>query len=273
MAEFQSFGEFQKELHEPGAARHSPETPPDSVPPIHRPPRKRSWRKLFLRGAGGLAALACAVLFLPLPVGDVRLHGGETLTREDVLFDGGITEPVNVFQISTSELEDRLRQDVRVADVEVSRSFPAYIDVTVTERKPAAVIQDAMGYAFLDKDGVVTLTSRSIRGLDLPMITGIKLEHALLGDTVRQAAVQTALQFLGGLSPRGAQIFSEINIGNPDNIMAYTRDGIAVRLGDGSSMTARAELAENLVGDVKVRGLAVEYIDASLTSPYIKLKQ
>lgn len=55
--------------------------------------------------------------------------------------------------------------------------------------------------------------------------------------------------------------------------MAYTRGGIAVHLGEGDQMQERAALAENMVSDVKARGLAVEYIDASLTSPYIKLKK
>ena len=67
--------------------------------------------------------------------------------------------------------------------------------------------------------------------------------------------------------------FSELNLGNEDNIRAYTRDGVTVRLGDGSDMAQQAELAENMVGDVKARGLSVEYVDANLASPFIKLKK
>lgn len=38
-------------------------------------------------------------------------------------------------------------------------------------------------------------------------------------------------------------------------------------------MEAQAKLAENMVGDVKARGLSVEYVDANLSSPFIKLKK
>ena len=73
--------------------------------------------------------------------------------------------------------------------------------------------------------------------------------------------------------PEGLKVFSEINIGNPEDIKAYTRDGITVKLGNGSDMAGQARLAENMVGDVKARGLSVEYLDANLASPFIKLKK
>lgn len=278
MDDFQSFGEFQKELHHANAPAETPaaprEEPPDGPPrrPVRRK-KRRSIRKYLLAVGGGFAVCAACLLLLPIPVGDVRVYGNESMTKEDVLFDGGITAPVNVFRISTSDLESRLRQDVRVYQAEVKRTFPLYIDVTLTERKPLAAVQEEFGYAYLDKSGMVIRTGSSIRGGDLPMITGVKLDNVLLGDMTGSSQVKTALEFLSGLSPQGIHTFSEVNVGNPENIVAYTRDGIAVRLGDGSSMTARAELAENMVNDVKVRGLSVAYIDASLTSPYIRLKK
>ncbi len=276
MAEFKSFGEFQKELHDP--AEYIQEEKPVSeeapVRPRHlRKRRHRPWGRYLLLTAAGLLVIGGGLFFLPLPVGDVRVFGNEALTKEDILFDGGITPPVNVFQISTSDLAERLQKDVRVASVEVVRTFPLYVDVKIAERKPIAVMQEDFGYAFLDGAGVVIRTGSVIRGMEVPMITGVKLGNALLGDTVRQEPVQLALQFLSSLSAEGLRTFSEINIGNEENLVAYTRDGIAVRLGDGSSMSERAALAENMVSDVKVRGLSVEYIDASLTSPYIKLKK
>lgn len=125
----------------------------------------------------------------------------------------------------------------------------------------------------LDKEGMVIDSVQSIRKGDVAMITGKRMENLLLGDTVSQEDLDKALAFLNALSPEGQRFFSEINIGNPENIRAYTRDGITVRLGSGSDMEAQAKLAENMVGDVKARGLSVEYVDANLSSPFIKLKK
>lgn len=286
MSDFKSFDDFQKELHHldpeqtvireseeiPESGRQIPQTSKLKKNPGKKKARRR-WEPYLMGTAVGFLLLAGAVLFLPVPMGDIRLQGNEAVTKEDILFDGDIREPVNVFQISTSQLQERLKKDVRIADAEVSRAFPFYIDVIIAERKPVAVIQEEFGYAFLDQEGMIIQTGDSIRGMDVPVITGVKLDNVLLGDFTQKENVKLALQFLGALSPGGIQVFSEINVGNAESIVAYTRDGIAVRLGDGSAMAERAALAENMVNDVKVRGLSVEYIDASLSSPYIKLKK
>lgn len=275
MAEFKSFDDFQKELH--GANNDSPQIPEEKA--VHKKPRhaskknKMHVRKYVWSVIGSLLFVGSVLFFTPVSIGSIRIYGNETLTRGDILFDGNLTEPINVFQINTSDFEERLKQDVRIYRAEVNRSFPAYVDVHIAERKPIAVIQKDIGYAILDRDGMVIQTGTAIHGMDFPMITGVSLDNALLGDVITRESVKMALQFLGVLSIQGIQVFSEINIGNQDNIIAYTRDGIAIRLGDGSSIKERAELAENMVSDVKVRGLSVEYIDASLTSPYIKLKK
>ena len=277
MGEFKSFDEFQKELHDPAKKAETnlieDERFPEGQPRrgLRFLPRKT---KMYGIGFGTVLLLSAAGLFfLPIGFGTVRLHGNEMVSLEDVLFDGAVREPVNVLQISTSELEERLSHDVRIASVKVSRNFPAYIDVTVTERKPLAVVQEEFGYAFLDREGIVIRTASSIRGVNLPMVTGIKLDNVLLGDTVSAGPLLTALRFIGSLSPEGLGIFSEINVGNTEQFVAYTRNGMAVRLGEGDKIEDRARLAENMVNDVKARGLSVYYIDASLSSPYIKLKK
>lgn len=62
------------------------------------------------------------------------------------------------------------------------------------------------------------------------MITGKKLGNVLLGDKLDDAQIHTALEFINGLTEDGIKIFSEVNVGNTDNLMAYTRDGISVHL-------------------------------------------
>lgn len=275
MAEFKSFDDFQKELHDPAGARQTERADKeDSRKPRHgERRRRRRLRKQWWYVGATLLIVGAVVFFAPIPLGSIRVYGNEILTRDDILFDGNIRDPINVFQISTSDWEGRLRKDVRIRTAEVTRSFPAYIDVRISERKPIAVIQEELGYAIVDKEGMVIQTGSAIYEMDFPMITGIKLENALLGDIIEGDRVKKALLFLGQLSPQGINMFSEVNVGNVDNFIAYTRDGIAIRLGDGAAIAEQAELAENMVSDVRVRGLSVEYIDASLTSPYIKLKK
>ena len=288
MDNFKSFNDFRRELHENKEPVHAAPKPEDTEmlyapaeeeapkveSPPHEPKRRRRKIKLsyLLIGAGAILVLG-SILFLPLPIGNISISGNTQLTVDDVIFEGEIRQPVNVLQVSASDLEERLRHDVRVADVTVTRKFPLTVEVAIEDRRPLAVVQGEYSYAIIDKDGLVIDSVQAIRAADVPMITGKRLGNLLLGDHVDQEDIKKALTFLNGLTADGQKVFSEINIGNTNQIMAYTRDGITVRLGDGSDIEERAKLAENMVGDVKARGLSVEYLDANLTSPFIKLKK
>jgi cell division protein FtsQ len=297
MSEFKSFDDFQKELHGE-LSESAPVAQEEIIQNPERPEKRKHKRRrkrfsLFhqhkktqeteekqgkagrnLRIAGITAVVILGVfLFLPVPFGAIRISGSSEVTMNDVLLEGQIRQPVNVLQISTSNLAQRLSHDIRIESVDVSRSFPWYVDVKVTERHPCAIIQGDFAYATLDKNGMVMDTETSIKGTDLPIITGEKAGNILLGDTISDGTVQKALLFIQSLSPEGFKVFSEINIGQPDNIIAYTRDGIAVHLGSGDKMKDQASLAENMVGDVKARNLNVEYIDVNVSAPFIKLKQ
>ena len=282
MDNFKSFNDFLKEQHgNPEGFHEKPkvEAPPEEK--VRRPVKKhksliRSHGRGKAYAAGALAAAAAVTLslfFLPIPLGYIDLKGTDVLTVDDVIFEGRIREPVNVLQVSSSKLEERLSKDIRLSAVSVSRRFPFVLEVDVTDRIPLAIVQDQFGYAFLDKDGMVMDTTQSIKKVNVPLITGKRMGNLLLGDSVAGGELDSALDFLNHLSPEGLRVFSEINIGNGNDIKAYTRDGITVRLGSGPDMAGQARLAENMVGDVKARGLSVEYLDANPASPFIKLKK
>lgn len=294
MDNFKSFNEFRREQHA-GKLPEDIETTKEESKPVDfsgeesspfsaqeiqkvvhkkkRRHRKSHGKQYLLGGAGVVILLLMSIFLLPIPLGYIQLTGSKALTVDDILFEGQIKQPVNVWQVSSSELEERLHHDIRVADVQVTRHFPFVLEVQVEDRVPLAAVQGELSYAFLDKDGLVIDSVQSIRKTDVPMITGKRLGNLLLGDTVASEDIDKALTFLNHLSPEGRKAFSEINIGNDTNIRAYTRDGVTVRLGEGTDMAGQAELAENMVGDVKARGLSVEYVDANLSSPFIKLKK
>jgi len=220
-----------------------------------------------------LLIVILALLFLPVPFGHIEIKGTKSVTVDDIILEGQLRRPVNVLQISTEDLAERLSKDMRIESVNVTRRFPFAVIVNVADRKPVAVMQSEFGYVLVDKNGVVIKLENAVRKANLPMITGVKLGNILLGDEVKEEGVKKGLEFLNSLSPEGVKAFSEFNAGDPENLMAYTRDGISVHLGDGSAIEERAALAENMVNDVRARDLAVEYLDTTIGSAYIKLKK
>ncbi|MDY6084341.1 MAG: cell division protein FtsQ/DivIB [Dialister sp.] len=287
MDEFKTFKQFQKESRQ-GDEPHFPAEDENAsaisengaLEQKTKSARRRARSRIHLRaGAYGVLFFAClllillALLFLPVPFGYITLYNTTALTEDDVLFDGNIRRPINVLQISTSDLEERLSHDLRVQTVRVARESPFSIGVDIADSRPIAVVQGEFLYVVLDESGRVIEADSAIKQLNVPFITGKKLGNALLGETVTDEDVQKALSFIKKLSPEGEKVFSEVNIGHPDNIAAYTRSGITVRLGNGDRIEEQAVLAENMVGDIKARDLSVEYIDANISAPFIKLRR
>lgn len=294
MNEFKSFNDFRYEQHngqktdtEPRTSENTREVKSQiSEKNLHhksgrlvkrsgktRNSKAQSFKTMIYCLFGAFLALAVGLLLLPISLGTIVLSGSEKITLADVLFEGKIQEPVNVLKVNTDDLQNALSKDLRIASVNVYRSFPLTIHVDIEDRVPVAILQGEFSYVYIDKNGIVLETTQAIRDVKVPLITGTKMGNLLLGDQIQDNGILSALQFLNNLTPNGLNVFSEINIGNDKNIRAYTRDGIMVRLGEGTNMDKQAQLAENMVGDVRARGLSVEYIDANFDAPFIKLKK
>lgn len=210
--------------------------------------------------------------FAAVPFGTLVIQGNETLTTDDVYRAGGIPGYVNVVQLSPDELKDRLEKDLRISSAVVERQFPATIQVTLTERKAAAIVMTMYGFAYVDKDGVVIELEPQIQGVSVPIMTGKKVDTLLLGDTIADPALRAGLEYLQNLPPDVLKHMAEINVGNPDNIIAYTTDSLPVHLGKGDKPVERAAITDELLKEVDSNHLLVQYIDTTPGAPAVKSK-
>ena len=210
--------------------------------------------------------------FAAVPFGTLGIQGNETLTSDDIYRAGGVPGYVNVVQLSPDELKNRLEKDLRISSAVVERQFPATIQVTLTERKAAAIVMTMYGFAYVDKDGVVIELEPQIEGVSVPIMTGIKVDTLLLGDTIADPALRAGLEYLQNLPPDVLKHMAEINVGNPDNIIAYTTDSLPVHLGKGDKPVERAAITDELLREVDSNHLLVQYIDTTPGAPSVKSK-
>lgn len=242
---------------------------------VRRRRRRRSaWQKRGIVIAV-ITILLLLWLFLRLaavPFGSLIVEGNEKMSLEDVYRAGGIPAYVNVIQLSPQEIQDRLQKDLRIGDAAAVREFPAAIRITVTERKPAAIVMTLYGFAYIDKTGTVIDLEPQIEGVSVPLMTGKKVDTLLLGDTITDAALLSGLTYLQSLAPDVLNEIAEVNVGNPDNIIAYTSDSIAIYLGKGDEPAERAAITGELLQEVKGSHLLVQYIDTNINAPSVRRK-
>lgn len=205
-------------------------------------------------------------------VGTVIVQGNKFMSNEDVFAIAGISDRINIFRLNTTDTKNRLMKDLRVAQVDVSRHFPATVVISLKERQPYAYATTAYGFVEVDEQGTVFAALKTLKQLSVPIITGIKLGNVFVGDQVDNSAVRATLSYLSVLSENSLNQLSEVNVSDPAQIRALTVNSVEIRLGDQDHLSDKAPMTNQIIDEIGSKKSLVEFIDLRYATPYIKFK-
>lgn len=223
-----------------------------------------------------LVILIAALLFIKssyFVVGEVIVEGNNYVTVEDVYHIAEIPEKLNIFSLNTADIKKRLLYDLRISEVEISRKFPGTIVIHIKERKPMAYIASAYGFLELDQQGVVLAAFKNLKHINVPMITGVRMDNEYVSDKVENPSIKNILNYLSLLDEAVLNQISEVNLSSSEKIIAYTVTSAHIRLGSGERLPEKAKLTNDILREITDKKMAVEYIDLTYASPFIKLKK
>jgi cell division protein FtsQ len=179
--------------------------------------RRASWRwklgvplLLLLLGAAWWLVYAGPVLVLK----DVAVPGVPPATADQVRAAADLPDGEALVRLDLAAAQRRVAAIRTVASAQVSRSWPSTVTITVTLRRPVAVVQDGRGQLHLaDRTGTAyaDLTAAP---------AGLPLVHA---DATNPAAVQSVVQVLAAL-PASLR-------GQVSTAVARGPDGVTLTLG------------------------------------------
>ncbi|MFT3715452.1 MAG: FtsQ-type POTRA domain-containing protein [Gordonia sp. (in: high G+C Gram-positive bacteria)] len=124
-----------------------------------RPRRGRRWLRitgivLVLAAIGGL--VAAAYLSPIMAVRNIDVTGNTTVPREEVLARADVAEGTPLLQVHTAAVAGRVAAIPAVESVRVDRHYPSGLAITVTERRPTALLDLGDGrLGVMDRIGVV----------------------------------------------------------------------------------------------------------------------
>ena len=124
-----------------------------------------------------------------------------------------------------------LLRDLRIESAVVRRQLPNKIEMEIVERMPVATVACDYGYLDFDRQGKVIASYRTLKGADIPIITGIKLRDLYIGDDNSDPQVASVISFLSRIDPADIGQISEVNITVPNAVIAYTKNALPIRLG------------------------------------------
>lgn len=169
-----------------------------------------------------------------LGVGSVEVIGASTVPAADIRAAAAVPGRRPMLLVDTDEIADRVNKLPGVASVDVSRSWPSTIEISVTERTPVAFFAGPGGFHLVDAAG---FDYKAVPGkpAGLPELT---LVHPASGDAVARS-VMTVLTSLP------SQLRAEITLvraQTPGGVEFTLRNGKVVRWGDAGDPDRKAKV-------------------------------
>ncbi|MGI6406774.1 MAG: cell division protein FtsQ/DivIB [Syntrophaceticus sp.] len=236
--------------------------------------KKRDWRRLarFLRNMLLIVMGVLAVYYFTqspfFALKNIEVSGNTKVTETEIINKSGLSTGINYFELDTELVEKRLHSIPLVEVVAVKKRPPDSVVVNIKERKPLARFCTQEGLLVIDGQGYCLEKCTTAVSYDLPIITGLKPDSQNPGEQVINS--DNLRVVLAALEQDVQQNFSEVNIAEADNLIAYTRQGIPVFLGTTKKLSEKLDIAVsylNLLVDVD----GIEYIDIrSIQAPAVK---
>jgi cell division protein FtsQ len=223
------------------ARRRTGSTPRATAPVTPLAGRRRRGRSAVRRPLAwlaGLLALAAVAGFLwagpLLSVRSVQVDGVSTLPAGQVQEAAGVVEGTPLLQVDVSAAAARVARLPQVAGVQVTRGWPSSVVITVVERTPLAVVEDAGRRMLVDAEGVPfdTITGDPPEGV-------VRLEVDDPGPD--DASTRAALTAIAALPP---ELRAEVTVVRSSDdgaaVALQLADDTTVEWGDGGESARKA---------------------------------
>jgi cell division protein FtsQ len=198
-----------------------------------------------------------------LAVSAVRVDGAGTLTATEVVDVAGVAEGTPLLRVDVEAAEARVARLPQVADVEVTRGWPRSVVVTVVERVPVAVVEEAGTRSLVDRDGVLfdTVTGR-------PPAGAVALDVADPGPEDR--ATRAALAALVALPGEVRGEVADARATSAEDVRLTLEDGTTVLWGSAEEAGDKADTLVALLGQLQAGALEpAQTIDVSTPSAVV----
>lgn len=259
-------------LKRPSRTQKEEQTTPRQDTASKSTPKKKKKRESLYppQFKGFLAMIVVAVATFVVMLGpimaidQVDVNDLKYISEDKVLEVAGYPVGQNLFRFNGSKAEEELLKYPYVEEAKISRHFPHRLEINITERQPAGVLLNNSNYLQFSKDGILLDNTKSLSNLSLPLITGFKMEDvpAPGGAFKDNARFKDILRIINACNDDLLRMLQEINIKDRNNILAYTSQGIEIRIGSVDNIEVRMATLNDIINQVILSGIIEEPIEA-----------
>lgn len=206
--------------------------------PSKRKALRRRW--VALLSVLTVLALGYVLLFTGLfGVRSVRVVGTNTVPVAQVREVASVEQGQPLLRVDTDAVRTRVMTVRAFSSVEVSRSWPSTIVISVTERVPVAVVDTGEGFRFVDGSGVVFRTvPTKPPGLPLLRLPRVGPDNPV---------VRAATAVLAALPKQLAERVVAVSADTPNSVRLELADGTKVVWGSAEQSARKAKVLAALL--------------------------
>jgi cell division septal protein FtsQ len=191
----------------------------------------------------------------------VETHGaaGISFKPEEIL---SLYRGRNIFSVDIKAIADNIASKYPDArDVLVKRKLPDSLCISITLRKPVALIKDEKYYP-VDSDGVILPNADASLWQKLPVITGVSVKDRS-GRRFESRPLKVAFELIGEMEKLRMSYYcnvTAIDVSDPKNVSLFLEDGMEVKMGS-ENFRARLQKLIQTLKNPKLVPSRIKYID------------
>lgn len=169
----------------------------------------------------------------------VEVQGVFILPERDVVKIAATQFGTPIFDINLDSIRTGLLRNEYIEEANISRSFSGTLHIAIRERKPiGSLMLNKMWY--VDEEGILLRKIPESVVLDLPIISGIKIEPEKIkgGTTLLNSDTRTAISILSEVMKINEDLYfliSEIDLNYGKDIIIYSSDyAVPINIGRGN---------------------------------------
>lgn len=233
--------------------------------------RRRTARIVALVAILAVVSAAAVALRSPLfRVTLVEVQGATLLEPSEIIAVAGVGNGANLLLISQGAVAQRLRTLPRVASVLVRKFWPNHLVLEVEERRGMLLVPCGEVWFEVATDGMVIGLHHSAATGGMPLLTGMDAASLAVGAPLPGVTGSEVAQSLAMIIGNG-ELLAAADV-SAQGLRADLGDGTVLHLGQtGADLGSRTRTALEILGQMRQRGQAVEYIDVRVAGqPVVK---
>ncbi len=209
------------------------------------------FKYIFLTGV----LIAAGIFFCMSPtfnITEIKVYGNEKIDTNTISSLSKIQIGENIFRTSKKDIQNYIKQEPYVENVNIRRKLPNIIEINIQERKPSYMIEYLNNYAYINNQGYILEISE--QKLQTPIIIGIstQVEQIEQGKRLQQEdleKLEVVLKIMGAANANNlAESITRIDISNKQNYtLILEEENKTVHMGDETGITDKIRQIKEIV--------------------------